>query len=62
MAHICITTSNTMVLKAEIFALQCVLRLAELWYEAVLPESVINALTTAAMKRNSSWSIPWSKV
>ncbi len=47
MAPICIVTGNTMVLKAASFAPQCALRITELWYEAGLPEGVLNIVTTS---------------
>ena len=47
MAPICIVTGNTIVLKAASFAPQCALRITELWYEAGLPEGVLNIVTTS---------------
>ncbi len=45
MAPLCIATGNTMVLKAASFVPQAVMRIAELWVEAGLPEGVLNIVT-----------------
>jgi len=45
MAPICIATGNTFVLKAASFVPQTVIRIAELWVEAGLPEGVLNIVT-----------------
>ena len=45
MAPLCIATGNTMVLKAASFVPQSSMRLLELWYEAGLPEGVLNLVT-----------------
>jgi len=47
MAPICIVTGNTLVLKAASFAPQCAMRITELWYEAGLPDGVLNIVTTS---------------
>jgi malonate-semialdehyde dehydrogenase (acetylating)/methylmalonate-semialdehyde dehydrogenase len=47
MAPICIVTGNTLVLKAASFAPQSAMRITELWYEAGLPEGVLNVVTTS---------------
>lgn len=47
MAPICIATGNTLVLKAASFDPQCNMRITELWYEAGLPEGVLNVITTS---------------
>jgi malonate-semialdehyde dehydrogenase (acetylating)/methylmalonate-semialdehyde dehydrogenase len=45
MAPLCIATGNTFVLKAASFVPQTVMRIAELWAEAGLPEGVLNIVT-----------------
>ena len=45
MAPICIATGNTFVLKAASFVPQTVMRIAELWVEAGLPEGVLSIVT-----------------
>ncbi|MCP3944342.1 MAG: CoA-acylating methylmalonate-semialdehyde dehydrogenase [Desulfobacteraceae bacterium] len=45
MAPLCIATGNTFVLKAASFVPQAVMRIAELWVEAGLPEGVLNIVT-----------------
>jgi len=47
MTPICIVTGNTLVLKAASFAPQCAMRITELWYEAGLPDGVLNVVTTS---------------
>ncbi len=45
MAPLCIASGNTFVLKAASFVPQTVMRMAELWVEAGLPEGVLNIVT-----------------
>ena len=50
MAPICIATGNCMVLKAASFTPQSVMRIAELWKEAGLPDGVLNVVTTSRVE------------